>query len=438
MCASLETLIAVLTSMFERIEIDSIKINFQMIEQKKMPPSPMPSNDFALHYDIDKPHLVVVFTYWTSEREGWEAEIDNIREMSKSIGVDEPIVYKDATLQQTKAVLTVIANSLNADKNCSLILFLIGHGGTWRNSGIQFLENEAGEIIPIDIFFDIFSNEKIPKFVGKPRLIFVQSCRGGEANDGSQFKTDCCTNQIGYSYPSISDFFLLMSSVESVKSLRHKRGGGIFIQILCKAITEYKNKPLEEIVKYVNRQMQGLNHGLTQFNPISAIAHGTLTKTFTFADSNEYPLFHNLCKMFTSINWKSMMYYIFKYLSSYLVLPYVQAFFAWLLLIILIAVLDSENVMRFVMFFLFLYLYLKCFYLSFPQFPKIAPIIISFVLLMIPVLAILIISAMSKKKLITNCNIFYFFHTIFFYKKLYFLFHNSVLSPIIFRNRKNK
>ena len=230
----------------------------------------------------------MVFTYWTKERAGWESEIDKIKEMSASIGCEEPIVFQDASKAESIEKLEKVAEKLNdEDKYSSLILFVIGHGGTEKNSGKQYIENVDNEIIPFDIFFDSFTNENIPNFAGNPRLIFVQSCRGEELNESVELQADESRSRIRNAYPNISDFFLLMSSVENVKSFRKKTDGGVFIQELCNAISKHGQHQLEDIVKFVNRQMLRIENDINPSSQISAIAHGTLTKRFSFVKTQQ-------------------------------------------------------------------------------------------------------------------------------------------------------
>ena len=243
--------------------------------------------EFNQDYDMSDPVLVAVFTYWTTNRMGWKAEIENIENLCKTINCDTPIVHQDESLSKSKDSLQKISKILNKGRYSCLLLFVMGHGGSKSNDGRQYVKNDEDEFIPIDIFFDRFENKKIPKFAGKPRLIFVQSCRGEGRNEAVNTHADAIPySRVGNRYPNIADFFLLMSSVEDVYSYRNAKEGGYFITEICQAIINYSDQPLESIVKYVNRRMLKLKGGGDSYCQISAIAHGTLTKNLTFCKKN--------------------------------------------------------------------------------------------------------------------------------------------------------
>ena len=115
----------------------------------------------------------------------------------------------------------------------------------------------------------IVDGKQCPVMIGKPKLFFVQACRGKEnqnmidtdmsETDGEQGSEDLEENR--KKLINKSWFFVFQSTVKGFASNRHPQNGTIFIQNLCKELMENGRKMnLSTIASSVNQRI------MRQFN----------------------------------------------------------------------------------------------------------------------------------------------------------------------------
>lgn len=162
----------------------------------------------------------------------------------------------DLTAKEIKDKVEEFANMRHDDMDCVLITIL-SHG------------LEKGKILAKDTTYKLdeltylFQPDRCPSLAGKPKLFFVNACRGDQNNAGVflnrsliVLETDSLDESAGYTIPLFADFLIAYSTVEGHVSLRNIENGTWFIQSLCSELIRYgKDEHLLDILTFVNQRV---------------------------------------------------------------------------------------------------------------------------------------------------------------------------------------
>ena len=118
-----------------------------------------------------------------------------------------------------------------------------------------------------DLYFP-FIGHNCESLIGKPKLFFVQACRGDMVDPGAIFVpttraritkyTDAVdTASIPQSFvtPSLADVLIMYSTAEGYYSFRNQQDGSWFIQALCDELRDNTKEDLLTILTGVNRRV---------------------------------------------------------------------------------------------------------------------------------------------------------------------------------------
>ncbi|XP_064462969.1 caspase-3-like [Ornithodoros turicata] len=162
------------------------------------------------------------------ERIGTEKDKERIRTLfGGQLGFDV-VVHDDL---EEEAVLKTLKNLADEDHSSSycLSLFLLSHGDD------DVITCSDGKVIQLSKVYSMFDPETCKGLAAKPKLFFVQACRGDEKDTG--FLHDGPTHTAAWSFkrtlPKYADFFVFYASSPGVPAYRDKDYGSVFIQTLC-------------------------------------------------------------------------------------------------------------------------------------------------------------------------------------------------------------
>lgn len=138
----------------------------------------------------------------------------------------------------------------------SMIVIILSHGGQLNNK--DFIYGSDHDIIDKSDICDIFNNKNCTQLQNKPKVFFFICCRGKSLDYGV---SKCLPNESSDSceviMPSLSDMFVVHSTLPLQVSLRDHEKGSYFCEELITVLKEhFRTHDLETVIKLVNRNLQ--------------------------------------------------------------------------------------------------------------------------------------------------------------------------------------
>ena len=180
----------------------------------------------------------------------------------------EVIEHENCTAADMKKHVRTLALEDHTNYDCC-VLFLMSHG---LETGVYGTD---GEVITLEYITKMFSATFSPTLAGKPRLIFIQACRGREpdravpvdvlecpSTDANTFSTrkgyrptDFITSETGVkstvNVPSDADIFIAFASSFTHAALRNTTRGGWFVDKLYDVIKN--DAPHEDLMTMMTK-----------------------------------------------------------------------------------------------------------------------------------------------------------------------------------------
>lgn len=206
----------------------------------------------------------------------------DVEELQKTFcGLEfEVITYIDKTVDMLKSILNNIA--ANADDDCDcLILVYMSHGEAgdklWAKDKRIFIKE----------LWEPFIADKCPALAGKPKLFFIQACRGYRLESATFVRDAGAVNDEKQTcaLPYERDILIANSTIEDRQAVRCKIQGSWFIQALCKELNENgRREDIMSLLTTVNRRVamgefKGENSEVFKQQPVIV---STLTRELIF------------------------------------------------------------------------------------------------------------------------------------------------------------
>lgn len=196
--------------------------------------------------------LVVCFN---EKREGSDVDVlDITRVMATQLNFTV-LIKCDPTKKELEKILKDTASLLknNAKDFYCFTFFIMGHG---NEKGIQARCKE--QIIPEEIMSH-FKHDNMGDFAGKPRVFFMQACRGDKVQ--KKVSTSCTDNiKKSIQFPTDKDIFVAYSTTEGCVAYRDTLQGSHFIK---ECVTTFEpicfTMHLEDKMIYVRGKIAGNN-----------------------------------------------------------------------------------------------------------------------------------------------------------------------------------
>ncbi|XP_019377451.1 PREDICTED: caspase-3 [Gavialis gangeticus] len=179
-------------------------------------------------------------------RSGTDADAALIRETFITLGYKVKL-NNDLKCEQ---ILTLLKNVAKEDhsKQSSFVCVLLSHG----EEGVIFGTDGPLEL---KMLTGLFKGQSCKTLVGKPKLFFIQACRGTDLDPG--IETDSGPEErMCQRIPIEADFLYAYSTAPGYYSWRNSAVGSWFIQSLCTMLKQHaKNLELMQILTRVNRKV---------------------------------------------------------------------------------------------------------------------------------------------------------------------------------------
>ncbi|XP_019958716.2 caspase-3 [Paralichthys olivaceus] len=179
-----------------------------------------------------------------NQRNGTDVDAANAMKVFDKLGYKVKL-YNDQTVEQLKQVLLAVSKE---DHSCSasFVCVLLSHG----DEGVFFGTDGSVELRYLT---SLFRGDRCKSLVGKPKLFFIQACRGTDLDGG--IETDSVDDGIT-KIPVEADFLYAFSTAPGYYSWRNTMTGSWFMQSLCEMISKYgKELELQHIMTRVNHKV---------------------------------------------------------------------------------------------------------------------------------------------------------------------------------------
>ncbi|XP_073491442.1 caspase-7-like isoform X2 [Aquarana catesbeiana] len=186
-------------------------------------------------------------------RHGTEKDAEDLCKCFEDMGF-EVKVHNDLGCKEMEQLLKSVANSDHSDSACFACIFL-SHGEEGQICGTD-------GVIPIKTLTTHFLGDQCKSLLGKPKLFFIQACRGLKKDEGVQADSEAANSpleadtDLGNRIPVEANFLFFYATAPGYVSWRDTEKGTWFVQALCRVLNQYWNQlNILQILTRVNNQV---------------------------------------------------------------------------------------------------------------------------------------------------------------------------------------
>ncbi|VVC33137.1 Peptidase C14, caspase non-catalytic subunit p10,Peptidase C14A, caspase catalytic domain,Peptidase [Cinara cedri] len=209
-----------------------------------------------INNDIFDPHTSL------SERSGSWKDVEELKTMFYRLHF-RVVVWNNLSHNQLIARVGELVKFDHTNNDC-LALVVLSHG---VNSSYIYAQDS---LYPVETLWNSFTADICPSLAGKPKLFFIQACRGEKLDAGvvlnREARTEVDSCNTSYRIPKHADFLIAFSTYDGYYSFRHPEDGTWFIQSLC---TEINNHDLSaiDILRIMTRVSRRVALDHESYNP---------------------------------------------------------------------------------------------------------------------------------------------------------------------------
>ncbi|KAL5276158.1 CASP7 family protein [Megaselia abdita] len=221
----------------------------------------MPVDKYSYEYNMNHKFRgkALIFNHeffdldFLKERKGTNVDRDSLMRTLKGLNF-EVTDYNNFTTREIMDTLSKVAKEDHTDYDC-ICITVMSHGST------SFIFSKD-TLYQHDSLWDHFTPDNCPTLAGKPKIFFIQACKGTGFDDGYTLpgtaitETDASSCESSYKIPTYADFIVAHSTIPGFVSWRDKDKGSWFIQSLCQELDEYGKKlDLLKLLTFVNQRV---------------------------------------------------------------------------------------------------------------------------------------------------------------------------------------
>ncbi|XP_041362616.1 caspase-3-like isoform X2 [Gigantopelta aegis] len=190
-------------------------------------------------------------------REGTDVDAERLEERFQDMGF-EVKRYDDVTRAKMSALMYDAASYDHSNADC--------FGCAILSHGVEGRIFATDGYMSLELLVVPFKGDRCPSLIGKPKLFFLQACRGSKMDYGVEVsdstsasskdedETDSSNTVTIRKIPIEADFLFAYSTVPGYYSWRNNQDGSWFIQALCIVLENYATKmELLHMLTHVNR-----------------------------------------------------------------------------------------------------------------------------------------------------------------------------------------
>ncbi|XP_053440935.1 caspase-7 [Nycticebus coucang] len=183
-------------------------------------------------------------------RNGTDKDAEALYKCFQSLGFDV-VVYNDCSCAKMQDLLKQASEEDHSNSACFACI-LLSHGEE------NLIYGKDG-VTPIKDLTAHFRGDRCKTLLEKPKLFFIQACRGTELDDGIQADSGPINDTDAnprYKIPVEADFLFAYSTVPGYYSWRSPGRGSWFVQALCSILEEHgKDLEIMQILTRVNHRV---------------------------------------------------------------------------------------------------------------------------------------------------------------------------------------
>ncbi|KAI8500205.1 luteolysis [Branchiostoma belcheri] len=197
------------------------------------------------------------------DRKGGEIDLQNATHLLEGLGF-ATFPEEDKSAKDMLLILKNFAAKEEHKTADACIVVLMSHGARGLIYGTD------GETVKYKDIFDMFNNKKCPSLQGKPKLFFIQACRGDAVDKGTDAPDFGGKQQMqellgpkttgtdqpdsNAPLPTRTDMVFAYATQEGNVSFRNSKYGSWYIQTITNVfMTHAKDKELSSMLRMVNR-----------------------------------------------------------------------------------------------------------------------------------------------------------------------------------------
>ncbi|KAL8602786.1 hypothetical protein ACOMHN_055169 [Nucella lapillus] len=229
-------------------------------------------------------------------RAGSQLDADNLARTFSMLGFEVRLV-RDCTLHELKHVLGKVAKEDHSDSDC-FVLAMSSHGDETTQDRMSGPQNtgKSGPSLVTKVREDVvfctdfylttrelvlhFSDANCPTLKGKPRLFFLQACRGVQLDAGQEVKVIRSAHDLGDEVdgavpevvvspaPCFKDFLIMCATPPGYYAFRRPTDGSWFLQALCSVLEHCDGSC--DVLQLLTRVVKVVTQDYMSFTPLSA------------------------------------------------------------------------------------------------------------------------------------------------------------------------
>ncbi|XP_049546880.1 caspase-like isoform X2 [Anopheles darlingi] len=199
-------------------------------------------------------------------REGTSKDREDIGAVLKQLEF-QVLVLNDLKRGALINKLKEIASEDHTENDC-LVVIVMTHG----EQGVLFA---ADAEYKVDRLWECFIGDACPTLLGKPKLFFIQACRGKQLDEGVLLRCAMDTvdareapKQHIYTVPTMADLLVMYSTYDGHYSWRNPTNGSWFIQSLCTVLKSYGHE--KELLQMLTAVSRNVAYNYRSFVPDNA------------------------------------------------------------------------------------------------------------------------------------------------------------------------